>query len=366
MTQKLSIVTDGITGIDKATVSLPDRGVRPASGGKPVPGDGLMKAVVYSKYGPPSVVRLAEVPKPKPRDHEVLVRIYATTVSTGDWRARSLNLPAGFGFMGRLVFGIFGPRKPILGTELAGVVDGVGKGVTRFKVGDEVFAFTGANYGCHAEYRTMREDGLIARKPASLNFEEAAALSFGGTTALSFLRDRAGIKRGDCVLVVGASGAVGTAAVQLAKHFGASVTGVSSTSNLELVRSIGADRVIDYTKEDFTRSGEAYDIIVDTTGTAPFSRCDSALKPGGRLVVVLGSLGQVLGLGRPSKASGKKVIVSLPVVTESDMRLLAELADAGAFKPVIDRSYPLENAAEAHAYVDTGHKRGNVLLHVRT
>jgi NADPH:quinone reductase-like Zn-dependent oxidoreductase len=325
-----------------------------------------MKAVVYTKYGAPDVVALSEVPKPVPQDREVLIRIHATSVTTGDWRARSLNMPAGFGILGRLVFGVFGPRKPILGTEMAGVIEAVGKAVTRFKAGDEVFAFTGASYGCHAEYRTISEDGMIALKPANLSFEEAAALSFGGTTALGFLRDKAGIKRGDKVLIVGASGGVGTAAVQIAKHFGAEVTGVCSTTNLGLVRSIGADEAIDYTKEDFTKNGETYDIILDTTGTTSLARCENALKPGGRLLFVLGSFAQALGLERPSKQSGKKVIAGVAAARAEDLRYLAELAKAGAFKPVIDRSYPLANAAEAHAYVDTGRKRGNVILTVES
>ena len=323
-----------------------------------------MKAIVYTKYGPPNVVALAEVPKPTPKDREVLIRIYATTVTTGDWRARSLNLPRGFGLFGRLFFGIFGPRKRILGTELAGEVEAVGDAVKRFKPGDQVFAFPGAGYGCHAEYRTMPEDGLIARKPASVTFDEAAALSFGGTTALSFLRDKAGIKRGDRVLIIGASGGVGSAAVQIAKHFGAEVTGISSTANLDLVRSIGADKVIDYTREDFAKDGETYDIILDTTGTAPFSRCENALKKGGRLLAVLGSLGQVLGMERPSKESGKRVIASPVAVKVDDLQFLARLAETGELKPVIDRRYPLESAAQAHAYVDTGHKRGSVVLSV--
>jgi NADPH:quinone reductase-like Zn-dependent oxidoreductase len=324
-----------------------------------------MKAIVYSKYGSPDVVALAEVAKPTPRDREVLIRIHATTVTTGDWRARSLEMPAGFGFLGRLAFGVFGPRKPILGTELAGVVEAVGKDVTRFKTGDQVFAFTGASYGCHAEYRTMAEDGLIMLKPANLSFEEAASLSFGGTTALSFLRDKAGLKPGESVLIVGASGGVGTAAVQIAKHLGAEVTGVCSTANLELVRAIGADKVIDYTREDFAKSGESYDIILDTTGTVPFSRCELALKQGGRLLVVLGTFAQALGMERPSRVSGKKVIASVAATRVDDLRFLANLARTGAFKPVIDRSYPLENAAEAHAYVDTGRKRGSVVVRVQ-
>jgi NADPH:quinone reductase-like Zn-dependent oxidoreductase len=323
-----------------------------------------VKAIVYAKYGPPSVVALAEVPKPAPKPREVLIKIHATTVTTGDWRARSLSMPPGFVLLGRLVFGLFGPRRPILGTELAGTIEAVGRDVTRFKTGDQVFAFPAASYGGHAEYRTMPEDGRVALKPANLSFEEAAALSFGGTTALSFLRDKGGVKRGDKVLIVGASGCVGTAAVQIAKHFGAEVTGVCSTGNLELVRSIGADQVIDYTREDFATAGETYDIILDTTGTAPLARCEKALKQGGRLLVVLGTLAQALGMERPSKASGKKVIAGVGAERVEDMRLLATLAEAGAYKPVIDRRYRLEDAAEAHAYVDTGRKRGSVVLTV--
>ncbi|HWZ88676.1 MAG TPA: NAD(P)-dependent alcohol dehydrogenase [Polyangiaceae bacterium] len=321
-----------------------------------------MKAVVYRRYGAPGVVSLAEVPKPSPKRGEVLIRMVATTVTTGDWRARSLTMPVGFGLLGRLVFGLFGPRKPILGTELAGEIEAVGEAVTRFKAGDRVFAFSGGSFGCHAEYRTFAEDGLIARKPANLSFAEAAALSFGGTTALSFLKDKGRIERGDRVLIVGASGGVGTAAVQLARHFGAHVTGVCSSANLELVRALGAHCVIDYTAQDFATSGERYDIILDTTGTTSFSRCEPALNPGGRLLLVQASFAQSLGLGRPPKASGKQVIAGVAAPRAEDVRYLAELAEAGVLKPVIDRSYPLQNAAHAHAYVDTGRKRGNVVL----
>ncbi len=323
-----------------------------------------MKAMIYTKYGAPDVVTLAEIPKPIAKANEVLIRILATTVTTGDWRARSLVMPGGFGLFARPVVGFFGPRQPILGTELAGVIEAVGEAVTRFKAGDEVFAFPGGSYGSHAAYRTMAEDGFIVRKPVNLSFEEAAALSFGGTTALSFLRDKAGIKRGDKVLIVGASGSVGSAAVQIAKHFGAEVTGVCSTANLELVRAIGADKVIDYTREDFTANGETYDIILNANGVVPFSSVKNSLKQGGRLVLALGSFAQALGLERPSKASGKKVIAGVAAVTVEDIEFLAELAAAGEFRPIIDRSYPLEHAAEAHAYVDSGRKRGNVVLTV--
>jgi NADPH:quinone reductase-like Zn-dependent oxidoreductase len=321
-----------------------------------------MKAMTYRRYGGPDVVTLSEVPKPSPRQNEVLVRILATTVSSADWRARSLNLPAGFGLLGRPVFGLIRPRQPILGTELAGIVEAVGEKVTLFRPGDEVIAFPGGRYGAHAEYRTMPEDGMIVLKPVNLTFEEAASLSFGSAAALPFLRDKARIERGDKVLVVGASGAVGAAAVQVARHFGAEVTAVTSTSNVKLVASIGAQSVIDYTQEDFATTGETWDIIVDTTGTVPFSRCENSLRPGGRLVAVFGSLGQWLGIGRPSKASGKQVISGVAMPTPDDLRYIAKLAASGELKPVIDRIYRLEDAAEAHAYVDTGRKRGSVVL----
>lgn len=230
-----------------------------------------MKAIVYERYGPPEVLQLKEVEKPAPKNNEVIINTHAATVTSGDWRVRSLNVPFGFGLIMRLVFGISRPKQPILGSELAGVVETVGKDVSKFKVGDPVFAFSDAAMGCHAEYKCMAEDGAVVPKPSSLTFEEAAALSFGGTTALDFLR-RAKLQSGERVLVNGASGAVGTAAVQLAKYFGAIVTGVCSTANVELVRSLGATHVIDYTQQDFTRNGETYDVIVDTVGTAPFFR----------------------------------------------------------------------------------------------
>jgi NADPH:quinone reductase-like Zn-dependent oxidoreductase len=316
-----------------------------------------MKAAVYHRYGGPEVVEVAEVPKPTPKDNEVLVRIRATTVSSGDLRARSLNIPGGFGFMARPVFGLFGPRRPILGTELAGVVESVGPAVTRFKAGDEVFAFPGGRYGSHAEYRVMPEDGMIALKPANLSFEQGAALSFGGANALYFLR-KAGVKPGESVLVVGASGSVGSAAVQIAKHLGARVTAVASTSNLDLVRSLGADEVIDYTAEDFTLRGPLWDVILDTTGTAPLARSEKALRPGGRLVAVMGTLSQAIGLERPAKGSGKKVIAGVSSLTPEDLRYLAGVAASGEYRPLIDRVYPLESVSEAHAYADKGRKGG--------
>lgn len=320
-----------------------------------------MKAVVYEKYGPPEVLQLKEVDKPAPKDNEVLIKTHATTVTSGDWRVRSLNVPAGFGLITRLVFGVTKPRQPILGTELAGIVESVGKNVRKFKVGDHVFAFSDAAMGCHAEYKCMPEDGAMALKPANLTYEAAAALSFGGTTALDFFR-RGKFQSGEKVLVNGASGGVGTAAVQLAKHFGADVTGVCSTANVELVRSLGASHVIDYTKEDFTQNGETYDVIIDIVGTAPFSRSKASLKERGRLLMVLGGLPDMLRIPWVSMTSSKKVIAGSAAGRAEDLRFLAGLAEAGEFKPVIDRRYPFEQIAEAHRYVDTGHKKGNVVI----
>lgn len=320
-----------------------------------------MKAIVCGKYGPPEVLRLKDFETPRPKDNEVLIRIYATTVTSGDCRVRSLNVPAGFGLIMRLVFGVSKPRQPILGTELAGVVESVGKAVTKFKVGDRVFAFGDAAMGCHAEYKCIPEDGAVALKPANLSYDEAAALSFGGTTALDFFR-RGKLQRGESVLVNGASGAVGTAAVQLAKYFGADVTGVCSTANVALVRSLGARHVIDYTREDFTQNGERYDVIVDTAGTAPFSRSKASLKEGGRLLMVLAGLPDMLQSPWVSMTSSRKVIAGPAAGRAEDLRFLAGLAETGEFKPVIDRRYPFEQIAEAHRYVDTGRKKGNVIV----
>lgn len=320
-----------------------------------------MKAAVYESYGSPDVLRLMEVPLPQPAENEVLIRIRATTVTTGDWRVRSLTLPPGFGFLGRLMFGYPKPRQPILGSELSGIVDAVGHAVKRFKVGDEVVAFDGAKMGCHAEYKAMAEDRPIVLKPANLGFEEAAALSFGGTTALTFLR-RANIKAGELILVVGASGGVGTALVQLAKHFGAVVTGVTSTGNCELVKSIGADEVIDYTAVDFAQAGKSFDIIADTTGTVSFPRAKASLKRGGRLLLIAASLGEMLAAGWYSATSGKKVIVGPAAERAEDLQLLVELAESGRYRPVIDQIFPLAQIADAHRVVNSGRKRGNVIV----
>jgi NADPH:quinone reductase-like Zn-dependent oxidoreductase len=320
-----------------------------------------MKAIVYERYGGPEVLEVREVPTPTPADDEVLIRIRATTVNSGDWRVRSLEVPFGFGLLARLALGIARPRQPILGTELAGDVEAVGKDVRKFKVGDRVFAFSGVRMGCHAEYKCMPEDGAIALIPANLTYDGAAALSFGGTTALDFFR-RGKLQRGERVLVNGASGTVGTAAVQLARHVGADVTGVCSAANVALVKSLGANHVIDYTREDFTQNGETYDVIVDTAGTAPFSRCKGSLSEGGRLLLVLGGMSDILCVPWVSMTSSKKVIGGPAAERADDVRRLAQLAEAEAFKPVIDRRYPFAQIAEAHRYVDSGHKRGSVVI----
>lgn len=320
-----------------------------------------MRAVIATKYGPPDVLQIREIKKPTPRDDEILIKVRATTVTSGDWRVRSLDVPRGFGLVSRLIFGLSKPRQPVLGSELAGVVESVGSSVTRFREGDEVFAFSDAKMGCHAEYKCMPEDGAVAAKPPNLSFVEAAALSFGGTTALQFFR-RGKLSSAETVLINGASGGVGTAAVQLAKHFGAYVTGVCSTANLELVKSIGADRVIDYTQEDVSSAEGAYDIILDAAGTIPLARATEMLKDGGRLLLVLGTLPDMLRSPIVSLTTSKKVIAGPASGRLEDLQFLAELAEAGTFRPVIDRRYPFEDIAEAHRYVDEGHKKGNVVI----
>ncbi len=322
-----------------------------------------MRAIVCRGYGSPDVLEMKDIPKPSPGDDEVLIRVRATTVTSGDWRVRSLNVPAGFGLMSRLALGLFRHRQPILGTELAGDVEAVGKDVTAFAVGDAVFAFPGAKMGSYVEYKCMPQHGMVARKPARLGYEQAAALSFGGTTALDFFR-RGKLQAGDEVLVNGASGGVGTAAVQLARHFGAVVTAVCGPDNVALVKSIGAHQVIDYKQQDFTKDGRTYDVIIDTAGTAPYSRCKGSLKDGGRLLVVLGSLGATVGAPFVAMTSNKRVVAGPVTERPEDLRLLATLAETGAVDPVVDRVYELEQIVEAHTYVDAGHKKGNVVVRV--
>lgn len=320
-----------------------------------------MRAAMCRAYGPPDVVLIEEVERPAPKPDEVLIRIRATTVSSGDWRIRSLSVPRGMGVMVRAVFGFARPRQPILGTELCGEIVAAGKDVTEFKPGDVVVAFPSFPNGCHAEYRAVRANDRIVPKPDRLSVEEAAAICFGGITALDFLRDRAKLKPGEHLLVIGASGALGTAAVQLANHFGARVTGVCSAANVELVRSLGADRVIDYTREDYRRGGAIYDVIFDAVGEASFKTHEALLKPRGRLLLLAAGLPEMFGaVGR--KRDGKRVCVGPSANTREQLEYLVALAEAGEYRPVIDQVFPLERIAEAHARVDSGRKRGSVVV----
>ena len=314
-----------------------------------------MKAVVCTRYGPPEVLQLKELGKPTPKDNQMLIRVHATTVTSGDVRVRKADP-----FIVRFFMGLSRPKKPILGSDVAGEVEAVGKDVKRFKVGDKVF---GGGLSTYAEYTCLLEGGPRAMKPANLTFEEAAAIPWGGGCSLYFLR-RANIRKGQKVLIYGASGSLGTAAVQLAKYFGAEVTGVCSTANLELVKSLGADKVIDYTKEDFT-SPATYDIIYHTVGKMSFRASVKSLKRGGVYVSALLLLGIVR---RPWAwiAGRKRVIGGICKVKAEDMVFLKELVEAGHLRPVIDRRYPLEQIAEAHRYVEQGHKKGNVVIAIRT
>ena len=327
-----------------------------------------MKAMVYTEFGPPDVLQLKEVEKPSPKDNEVLIRIHATTVTTGDCNARGFtHVPPGFGPVPRLMFGISGPKKPIIGADLAGVIEAVGKDVRLFSEGDQVYGIDGDGLGAYAEYVCRPEEGALAIKPANMTYEEAAAIPFGACTALYFLRDKGSIQSGQEVLINGASGGVGTYAVQLAKYFGAEVTGVCSTRNLEMVRSLGADKVIDYTKEDFTQSGETYEIILDmAAGKTSFSACKNSLKQDGYYLAVAGGLKELIQMLWTSAVGGKKVVFGGGMASERKdyLVLFKELIEAGKLRAVIDRRYPLEQMAEAHRYVETGHKKGNVVITV--
>lgn len=316
-----------------------------------------MKAAVYHRYGPPDVVQIRDVEKPVPRYNEILVRIHATTVCAADWRVRKADP-----FLVRIMFGLWRPKIQTLGMEFAGTIESAGKGVTRFAAGDQVFGGTGFKFGAHAEYTCLPEDGILAIKPVNMPLEDAAAIFFGGVSALYFLR-KAEIQAGQKVLIYGASGSVGTSAVQLAKHFGAHVTGVCSTANLELVKFLGADEVVDYNCEDFSKAGKVYDIVVDTVGKSGFWRSMRSLKPGGFYVLVtIAVLSSTLGRMWASITGAGKVIGGGGRPDPGDQAFLKGLIEAGELRAVIDRRYSLDQIAEAHRYAEAGHKKGNVVI----
>lgn len=323
-----------------------------------------MKAIVYEKYGSTDVLQLQEVEKPTPKASEILVKIHATTVTPVDTTFRDGSM-----YFARLFTGLTKPKKAILGTELAGVVESTGYPVSRFKVGDKVFASPTGGNGTHAEYICLSEDSAVETMPANMSFDEAASICNGALTALPFLRDNGNIKRGQKVLINGAAGSIGTFAVQLAKHFGAEVTGVCSGANVEFVRSLGADKVIDYTKQDFTKTGQTYDIIFDAVGKSSFPKSKGALTKNGIYLTTVLSLGILMRTLFNKKTDGKRVMFAATGMRPADAQIkdlayIKCLIENGNLKTIIDRSYPLEHIAEAHSYVEKGHKRGNVVVTV--
>ncbi len=318
-----------------------------------------MKGIVYTKYGSPGVLELKEIKKPTPKDNEVLIKIYATTVTAADCLMRR-----GDTIVSRLFLGLQKPRKKILGTELSGEIEKAGKDVKRFKKGDQVYGFSGFGLGAYAEYNCMPENGSLVLKPDNMNYSEAAAVVDGASTAFFFLKEKANIRNGQKILIIGASGSIGTFSVQIAKYFGADVTGVCSTANLDLVKSLGADRVIDYTKDDFTKNGQKYDIIFDTAGKSSFSDCKQSLNEKGQYLLTNGGLmDRVLALWT-SLVGGKKIISAMSIEKTEALIFIKKLIEAGKLKIMVDRSYPLEKIARAHSYVEKGHKKRNVVIKV--
>lgn len=315
-----------------------------------------MKAIVYTKYGPPEVLVLKEVEKPVPGNNEILIRVHATTVSSGDVRLRKADP-----FAVRLFFGLLKPKKTILGFAFAGEIEATGKDVISYKIGDPVYGTTGLSFGAYAEYVCLPEKGMLAIKPNVITYEEAAAIPFGANTALYFLK-QGNIQPDQKVLIYGASGAIGTAAVQLANYFGAEVTGVCSTSNVEMVKKLGAHKVINYTKDDFTKNGETYDVIFDTVGKSSYSGSLRSLTKKGYLILASAGFSQMIQGLWTSLSDARKVITGLVKENHEDVIFIRKLIQTGQLISVIDRIYPLEQMAEAHRYVEKGHKKGNVVI----
>jgi NADPH:quinone reductase-like Zn-dependent oxidoreductase len=316
-----------------------------------------MKAVAWTAYGAPDVLKLREFKKPAPKKNEVLIKIHASSVTAGDVRLRALKVPRGFQLPTRLAFGLSKPRKPIIGMDFSGEIESVGEGVTRFKKGDAVYGTTGMQLGANAEYTCISEKSAVTKKPNTISHEQAAAVIFGGLTAIHFLNDSVQIQRGDKVLINGASGAVGTASIQLAKYFDAEVTGICSISNIELIESLGVDNVIDYTKTDVSQSTQQYDVIIDAVGNLPVANFRERLAPEGKLILINADLLTIL-----SSIVQNDVVCGVAAESKEALDFLRERVEAGEFKAVIDRSYPLAQTAEAHSYVDAGHKKGNVVI----
>jgi NADPH:quinone reductase-like Zn-dependent oxidoreductase len=329
-----------------------------------------MKAVVYTEFGPPQVLRLKEVEKPSPKDDEILIRVRAVPINYGDLLARNMkavgpgefNMPLLFWIGSRVYFGLRKPKIPILGSEFAGEIEAVGPGVSQFKPGDQVYGYRGQSMGAYAEYLCMPADGTVALKPANMSYEEAAGVPMGAMFALDILK-RVDIQPGQEVLINGASGGIGSAALQLAKnHFGAKVTGVCGTPRLELLRSLGADAVIDYTQEDFTQSGDTYDVIFDILGKSSFSHCRNALTENGIYLLASFKMRQLAQMLWTRFASSKKVVCALANDRAEDLAFIKELVEAGKLKAIVDKSFPFEQAAEAHRYAESGQKTGNVVI----
>jgi NADPH:quinone reductase-like Zn-dependent oxidoreductase len=324
-----------------------------------------MKAAVVTRYGPPEVVELRDLPDPRPRVGEVMIRVHASSVTAADWRMRSGDVPRGFGLSMRLALGWRGPRQAVLGVAMAGEVLAIGEGVTRFALGDRVFALTGTRGGGHAERVVVQASGAIASIAAGISFETAAALPDGGPTAFHFLNDKGGVKTGDRVLINGASGGVGTAAVQLARHFGAEVTAVTSAANAQLASRLGASRVIDYKTMDFAAEGVRYDLILDAVGNCPYARARPALADGGRLLLVATDLMSTLGaVIRPRRQAGHRIVAGVAAEKREVLELLMQLAARGVLTAPIDRRYRLNEIRAAHAYVETRRKRGSVIVSI--